>query len=221
MKKQFIDRKRAASGEREDEVGVSVMTRPARLALPPKPSLQYQDGFGARAEPPKSREVRIVPDEPYTGDFNYENWLLSKEKADAACFACRHVSQRREIVAKFGKGAPNSGLNMNLGMVEVSDLDQEPLNNHLVTLSNPLDNLLVLERVDDMLHKLTIDRSDLFDGMSTFSGFTLEVAFYSRIQFDFIVEGSDLRLAPLGKAKFFFPKQYSKMIVHLDMLRFA
>lgn len=217
-----IDRKRAASGERDDEAqmvlgAIESLPELAKPIKTKRTTSRIQKPLQTVLMSPPSYipppEIRVLDEAYCSANINVV------PAAFDGFFKSRHLNPVREIVAEFGRTQPGDRGSMSIG--HITQLSSDKLERKLNVKHDAGDGLVTLDRLTGSIYKLTIDRNDLSDeNEEKFTGLTLDVHFSSRIQFDFIDSSSDLQLAPIGKAKIFFPKQYSKAVVYLDMSKY-
>jgi hypothetical protein len=215
----YIDRKMAASGEREDDA-----TMPLWLDEKPSKALSMRgttrrstsvvkapktlpESFTSLPEILAASQIRVIPNEPYDVGMGRFMEIMAANPVGWYQGMNRHAKDDREVIAKFGKSSANSNLKLALGYVDSKELSKDEMTTSL-SLKGNLDNLCIMEKLHPMVYRLTIDREQLVDDdEELFKNVVLEVALSSR------VVGSNVA-DYIGKTKVFFPKPHSKMVLY-------
>lgn len=198
--KSFVDRKRAASGERDEDEGMVLAPthsllaalkapRTERRSLSPsnpvtEPLMAFKDrrGQGSYIEAPGSSLLTRVNRELPAA--------LAKDKSF-------HLNDERELVVELGPIDRQDGRQMVVADVEWGDLVKDPM---LV-----VDSMKTLEKHHPMVYSLHLDRSELSSNTVVF-----EMGIYSRVIGQ---EHKDY----IGKTKVFFPRPNSKMTLFINL----
>jgi hypothetical protein len=191
--KTFVDRKRAASGERDEEAGMPLASPQSLVAALRTPRTQQRSSEQQKElvapvneydlyNPPLGRLTNIVGHEP-------KRWVPGMSFS---------LAEDREIVFYFAKTTPGWHAPMALDCINYENLAKEDVGN--------LNASKVAERLHLYVFKGTISRAELNDTSAI-----IEVAVFSRLI------GNDSPGHYLGKAKLYFPKPYRAMSFYLDL----
>ena len=225
----YVDRKRAASGERDDEMEGALWPTESLLEttsmVKTRPSTRMVDKPVKEAEPkskatainfdaPIARQVRVLEAATYDVDQDKFKESLNEFTSGWLQGNSKHIQDDREIVVTIGRNHPGDKFIM--GYVDVMTLKYEPIVIPMELRQHAHESTLVMEASHSLLRRIELDRRllDAGDGKPYFEGMIAEIGFSSRC----LVTGE---LSFIGKTKLFFPKEYAKMMVYLDLSRLA
>lgn len=190
--KKTVDRKRAASGERDEEAGIPLASpqsllealrvaqtkqsspQPEQTPVEPLSDYEvYEPGLGAL--------VRIMDEHPL-------NWVVGMSE---------YLQDDYEIVVQYAKNIPGMKSPLAVDTIWSGHLDKEPLVSPGYTT--------VLEKMHPMVYRGKIKREELTDNSAI-----IEVGFYSR-------QKGKTHMRYLGKCKLYFPRPYRGMSYYLDL----
>lgn len=216
MRRNYVDRKMAAAGDRDDDVVVLTVGGLYSPLVVPRPTPSTHSVVQPVRNAPEAFEpgiVRTVKPSPFDVGVEKFRTIMSEHPDHWVPGMSRHCQDDREIVAFFGTNRETIHTSICIGVGRFKDLSTRK---HLTTLIvksclDSEDNHLVLEKLHPMVYRLTMDRHNLVDvGEEPFSGILLEIGFASR-QLD------SNQLDYIGQAKVLFPKDRESSVFYLDL----
>lgn len=197
--KTFIDRKRAASGEREDEAEMPLASSQSLVAA------LHGTRTEQRSSEPEKRPVEAVA-KLLTFDIGVEqiNRALGRH-INSSSYRLFDTQEDYRILVEFGKGQSGSVHQLMIGKVGSDQLAKDQVENRY-----PI-QAFEAKCLHPLVYKVRIKRNDLIsDSGKPFDGMVLEAGFFTETLF-----GQYRRY--LGKAKLFFPRPHDELIVYFHL----
>jgi hypothetical protein len=195
--KTFIDRKRAASGEREDEAEMPLASPQSLVAA------LHGTRTEQRSSEPEKRPVEAVA-KLLTFDIGVEQIERALENHLSNAFKpLFEYDEDYRIHVEFSKGTSGSVHQLMIGKVGRNQLCKDGPS------GDRYQGNRIAEKLHALLYKVRINRNDLVTATGQpFRGMVLEASFFS--------ESKNHRLF-LGHAKLFFPHPHDELVFYFHL----